>query len=316
MRNIFMEYKYATVLGATAIVSAGLGVVAGYSLALRRTRQIRKQCDKVLQEAHKMYMAVRTEKAKSDLQKIQDIKEVLVSYQGETEPVHIQEEPKIEPIVPRLISREEFDENQCAFARRTVQFYSDDVWTYKTGEIISDIYELLGDALTEANSDLDAEDYVMNEERKTLYKVLHMNDFYSDDAFHAAHSPNGKSVLGFNMPMELKRRDASRPYVIAAEELGEEGFDCTTLDYYAGDDILADESEQPIPDVDRIVGVENLSKFGYGSHDKSLVYVRNEAMGSDFEICLNPGKYEDFVLGEELKHSYEPKIRRFRDYAE
>lgn len=84
--------------------------------------------------------------------------------------------------------------------------------------------------------------------------------------------------------------EMEKPYVISPEEYGErDGYDLYSYTYYA-DKVLADEYNEPIEDVDSIIGLESLKHFGeYG--DDSL-YVRNDELKADYEILLDDEKYE------------------------
>jgi len=98
----------------------------------------------------------------------------------------------------------------------------------------------------------------------------------------------------------IGERNPDEPYVISLEEFmnnEEYGFDQVTVTYFAGDDTLIDEREEIIPDVIRTVGVENLTRFGELSEDKTIVYVRNERLRTDFEVIRDEGKYSVTVLG-------------------
>ncbi len=121
---------------------------------------------------------------------------------------------------------------------------------------------------------------------------------------------------------EIKRRSPHRPYVLHqeeffAEEMEAEDFIQTTLTYYAGDDVLVDDSEKPIYNRTEIVG-DTLDKFGHGSGDPNCVYVRNMERRMEYEVIRDLGKYSVEVLGLEdeqedlardLKHAKTP--RRF-----
>jgi hypothetical protein len=69
-------------------------------------------------------------------------------------------------------------------------------------------------------------------------------------------------------------------------------------------------------DASEIVG-QNL-RFGHGSKDPNVVYIRNPRLEMEMEILRDPSSYEKEVLGEtiekraqtaDLKHSHQ---RRFR----
>jgi hypothetical protein len=98
--------------------------------------------------------------------------------------------------------------------------------------------------------------------------------------------------------VELAARTSDAPYVIHVEEFKANDMDHSqiTYMYYDGDDVLVGEDERPIPHADLVVGQTNL-KWGHGSGDPNLVYVRNERLLQDIEICRSPASYEEEVLG-------------------
>jgi len=121
--------------------------------------------------------------------------------------------------------------------------------------------------------------------------------------------------------VELPTRNPNRPYIIHADEFAadERGFDSqSTLTWYEGDQILTDSSEVPIYDVRNTVGE---LRFGHGSGDPNVVYIRNEKLRAEYEIVRDFSSYQDTVLGgldgieeqyskQDLKHSKQPL--RFR----
>jgi hypothetical protein len=117
----------------------------------------------------------------------------------------------------------------------------------------------------------------------------------------------------FDLEEELRKRDPEVPYVVTQAEYLEEdsGLPQTTLTYYAGDDILTDDRDNPIDNVEDIVGQDNLARFGHGSGDKNIVYIRNERVGAEYEIAYSAGKFSEEVHGF-IEHSDRPVNRRFR----
>ena len=107
--------------------------------------------------------------------------------------------------------------------------------------------------------------------------------------------------------IEKAQRDPDRPYVIHYDERGETGYEVITLMYYAGDDILCDEKTKIVDDKDRVVGEANLEKFGHGSNDAVIVYVRNEYMDLDIEVVKSEGTYAEDVHG--ITHADSPRRR-------
>jgi len=119
----------------------------------------------------------------------------------------------------------------------------------------------------------------------------------------------------WNLEEEMERRDSERPYVIEHEEFVQSENDVRTLTFFEGDGILADEQDEHIPDTDAIVGDENLIRFGHGSYDPNIVYIRNERIGVDFEVNRVEGKYAEVILGF-IQHEDKRtprKMRRERD---
>lgn len=106
------------------------------------------------------------------------------------------------------------------------------------------------------------------------------------------------------------------PYIISHDEFYENDPEHvqSTLTYFDGDDVLTDDADQPIREIDKLIGSSNL-RFGFGSKDKNIVYIRNEKFEADYEIVRSAGSYTVEVLGI-LQHSDEPRrrgARKFRD---
>lgn len=89
------------------------------------------------------------------------------------------------------------------------------------------------------------------------------------------------------------------PYVISAQSFINEKleYEKLTITYYEGDDTLADDAEEIVDDPVSLAGEGVFEKFGTcGSEDPNVVYVRNERIGTDFEILLNKGAYSEEVI--------------------
>jgi hypothetical protein len=122
----------------------------------------------------------------------------------------------------------------------------------------------------------------------------------------------------WNYEKELSTRTRETPYVLHYDEFinGEMGFDQETLTYYAGDDIMADSNDTVIYNHEGLMGE---LKFGHGSNDPAVVYIRNEVIHMEWEILLHETTFTQEVLGVELEHEAEeqeihhsavPKFRR------
>jgi hypothetical protein len=126
---------------------------------------------------------------------------------------------------------------------------------------------------------------------------------------------DGKPLVEDDWDAEAEgaRRDAGLPYVIAFEEFVEnvDEYTQTSLTYYEGDDILADENDEMIQEVDPIVGSDNLTRFGHGSRDPNIVYIRNARLKADYEVGRSTGRFSEEVMG--LRHSDStPRLRKAR----
>lgn len=122
----------------------------------------------------------------------------------------------------------------------------------------------------------------------------------------------------YDLAEEMLARKNGVPYVIAQSELDADEFDHEHIIltwFTAGEATLVDEDEKPIDDLENTVGRDNLNKFGRGSGDANVVYIRNEARGVDYEVIQDARSYMETVLGltddyEVIQHSAMPKRRQ------
>ena len=110
-------------------------------------------------------------------------------------------------------------------------------------------------------------------------------------------------------------RSPDHPYVISFAEFqeDEEHYDKISIEYFEFDNTLADDREQIIPEVDETVGRRNLSRFGQGSEDPNIVYVRNERLHVDFEIARNDKGYAEIVLGVDPEPRQKKRVPKMRE---
>lgn len=109
------------------------------------------------------------------------------------------------------------------------------------------------------------------------------------------------SITPWNWPEELASRDPDTPYIIHQNEWNEvdenRSHSQVVYTYYEKDDVLVDEENgRPVPHGGLVVGQDNL-KWGHGSYDVDVVFVRNERLEMDIQICRSPKSYEEEVLG-------------------
>lgn len=113
--------------------------------------------------------------------------------------------------------------------------------------------------------------------------------------------PDPQDLEEWNWDIEKATRDHSVPYVIHFDERGEADFDSLTYTYYEGDDVLCDEANNPLQGREEIVGDHNLDKFGHGSGDPNVVYLRNDNLALEIELTRDPGSFQEEVHG--IRHS-------------
>lgn len=124
----------------------------------------------------------------------------------------------------------------------------------------------------------------------------------------------------WNYPAEMAQRTSTAPYIIHQDEFAtnETEYGQSTLTYYSGDKILADEDDTVVNNVDDLVGEDNLKRFGHGTDDMNILFIRNPVIEVEYEICRSPGSYEQEVMG--LEHSdmptHERMNRRRRDQSD
>ena len=124
---------------------------------------------------------------------------------------------------------------------------------------------------------------------------------YEEGLGHLEYKRPARERTAYNhisRPEEADENEILAPYVIHVVEYHESNlhFDKSTIYYYDLDDTLVDENEEPIADVDAIIG-DGLMRFGDGSDDPDIVYVRNEKLGIDYEVIRVEKSYQETVLG-------------------
>lgn len=97
-----------------------------------------------------------------------------------------------------------------------------------------------------------------------------------------------------DIPEESKSIEPPKPpYVILPEEFGtEEDYELIDLTYFA-DKVLTDDWDNPIEDIEDMVGLESLDHIGEYAED--VVHVRNEKYKADFEISLDEREYSEVL---------------------
>lgn len=82
-----------------------------------------------------------------------------------------------------------------------------------------------------------------------------------------------------------------RPYIIDPDEFGAyEDYDTISLTYYS-DGVLADDLDELVEDIEEVVGIDSLSRFG--EYEEDAVHVRNDRLKADYEILRDSRTYEE-----------------------
>lgn len=82
--------------------------------------------------------------------------------------------------------------------------------------------------------------------------------------------------------------------VIAPEVFGDlDEHTLIGLTYYAGDKVLADDGDEIVEDLSGTVGEDFADHFG--EYEDDAVFVRNDRLKCDYEICRDPRSFADVV---------------------
>lgn len=159
------------------------------------------------------------------------------------------------------------------------------------------------------------EPLVIEEIKVPVLEVVKVDDVVEDKARPVNIFANIDPY--WNYEHELATRTPTSPYVIHADEYitEESGYRQAVVTYYEGDNTMTNQFDTPIYNHNSVFGD---LKFGHGSKDPNVVYIRNEAMRQEWEVILHTGYYTIEVQGlnadaaqeGELLHHQTP--RKFR----
>lgn len=268
--------KRIFVLGATAIVSASAGVAGGYAWARRRLfDEFNDKLEKEI-EAYKW--------SYDKLQKLKAEKKATVDEQAAANGHRVRtvsaedavaardDEPSVDVLERTLAGLKKWDTGEQAqikmSAAEAMQAYSAGAVQADTAVTILDRFQkpsILGMGYTE---------------EEVIEKGL----------FPDQPTEDNEDLLQFRRP--------GHPYVISTREFSfGQPHNQSELTWYEEDQVLSDDQDMPVPDVDAIVGLDNMDRFGLGSGDPNLVYIQNDKIGAQFEVFRNQGSYAQIVHG-------------------
>lgn len=120
----------------------------------------------------------------------------------------------------------------------------------------------------------------------------------------------------WNQQVEESKRNPNSvdPFIISEEEfyMNESENEQLQLTYFEADDILSDGNESPVENRDYVIGEGTLDRFGYGSKDKNIVFVRNPRLDSDIEVIRDSRSFAEVVHGIIQHSDGRRKVRKFR----
>jgi hypothetical protein len=111
--------------------------------------------------------------------------------------------------------------------------------------------------------------------------------------------------LEFDFEAEAEIRASGKPYILEYHEFQEMDKPCICLQWFDGDGVLVDQDDRPVVDANKIVGLKNLNRFGYGSRDENALYIHNPYYDTNYEIVREPGNYVDQAYGGHIQHQFD-----------
>lgn len=192
-------------------------------------------------------------------------------------------------------------------SRRFVEQEFDKYLTLKTPRVISS--SEYRDRYVDQDEDVEKDLYEEPKSNRLLVETIDEVEPVTASAPETKPEPLHVNVFENNVDdwdheAELSTRTDQEPYIIHQDEYfaDDVGFHQSTITYYEGDDILVDEQDVPIYNHTSVVGE---LRFGHGSKDPNVLYVRNERLKGEYEILRSKGHYAVEVLGHQIEQEYE-----------
>ena len=108
------------------------------------------------------------------------------------------------------------------------------------------------------------------------------------------------TAVNINRERRGKPMTNDGPYVISPEEFDEiDGYDAVSLTYYHGDKVLTNMWDSPLDEdeIEEMVGKDFAEH--YGEYEEDSVFIRNDDLKADYEICRDWRSFKDVVLGDD-----------------
>ena len=142
-----------------------------------------------------------------------------------------------------------------------------------------------------ANRKRVVKDQDVEEENTDIPETKPTGDSMSVREYAAKLAKSGYVNYSDVQQLEEESEPSSQIYIIPPEEYGEnEEYERIELTYYV-DGVLADDMNEIIEDVDDVIGVGSLNRFG--EYEEDSIHVRNELMKCDYEVLLSTRAYSE-----------------------
>lgn len=178
------------------------------------------------------------------------------------------------------IAQEEIDSVKETFSKRekqTEKYSPDDTVTVKNFTDRNNVND-------DVNNDVHVYESILKD-----HKYLNIDEDRTDEDRSNSYT---KYTLEKTRKEDLDM-EYNRPYVISPEEFDDnDEYNVISLTYYA-DGVLTDDMDEPIDpeDIDDLVGKDFADHFG--EYEENSIFVRNDAMQTDYEILRDLQRYDE-----------------------
>ena len=150
-------------------------------------------------------------------------------------------------------------------------------------ESVREVYaKVYGDS-TEESEDEDEED-------QEIYDGLVQDLGYSSDEDEKKETETEKETRK-ESEGEEDEDDMVRPYVIEEEDFDDIGYETESLYYYDDGVLIYSITEEVINNIDELVGEDSIKQLLESGED--YIYVRNDELGTDFEILRDRRNFSE-----------------------
>ena len=168
----------------------------------------------------------------------------------------------------------------------------------KYEQIVQEEIDSVKEVFSKKKDESDDIDEVVDEETDVKAEVkVDLDDYVKEleKREYTNYSQAAEKTNPLEKECKKEERNVEKPYVISPEEFGEfDDYEQISLTYYA-DHILADDMDELVENLDEVVGFDSLNHFG--EYEDDTVFVRNDRLRCDYEICCDLRTYSE-VVGE------------------